>query len=110
MRRIFAILLICLFPLQSFAGVGMGVKMVGMTAQMADAPQAPCHQASQPMQAVDQDCCGSQAMCHSLCQMATSLPTVKRFLSIFALSFSPSDFVLSFQSADLRAGSKPPIL
>jgi hypothetical protein len=110
MRRTLAILLVCLLPLQSFAGLVMSEKMASMEVQMVDAAQEPCHKASQPMQAVDQDCCGSQAMCHSLCQMATSLPTTKGFLSTFALSFFPSGFVLSFQSADLRAGFKPPIL
>ncbi len=114
MRRILAILLVCLLPLQSFAGLVMSEKMASMEAasqmQMTNAVQAPCHEASQPMQAADQDCCGSQAVCHSLCQMATSLPTAKGFLSTFALSFIPLGFVLSFQSADLRAGFKPPIL
>jgi hypothetical protein len=93
----------------------MSEKMASMDAsinqmQMTDSVQAPCHEASQPVQAADQDCCGSQAMCHSLCQMATVLPTVKGFFSTFALSFFPSRLTLSFQSADPRAGFKPPIL
>jgi hypothetical protein len=115
MHRILAILLVCLLPLQSFASGAMGMKMVSIEAtmnqmQLTGSVQAPCHEASQPMQAPDQDCCGSQATCHSLCQMTTVLPTAKEFLSAFAPPFFPSRFTLSFQSADPRAGFKPPIL
>jgi hypothetical protein len=115
MRRILAVLLICLLPVQSFAGLVMSEKMASIDVatnqmQMTGSVQAPFHEASQPMQAPDQDCCGSQATCHSLCQMTTVLPTAKEFLSAFAPPFFPSRFTLSFQSADPRAGFKPPIL
>ncbi|MEY4294562.1 MAG: hypothetical protein RLY82_250, partial [Pseudomonadota bacterium] len=59
----------------------MDVKMASMDVpltataqmQMVDSSQAPCHMASQPEQPASQDCCGSQAMCHSLCQILTAL-------------------------------------
>jgi hypothetical protein len=115
MHRILAILLICLLPLQSFAGAGVSEKMACIDAamsqmQMTGSVQAPCHEASQPMQAAEQDCCDPQAMCHSLCQMATALSTASQFFSPFTVHFIPSGFVLIFQSADLRTGFKPPIL
>lgn len=115
MRRILAILLVCLLPLQSFAGLVMSEKMAGMDAsmsqmQMTDSVQAPCHEASQPMQAAEQDCCGSQAMCHSLCQMATVLPTVSQFLSALIVTSVPLLYAAAFQSADLRLAVRPPIL
>ncbi len=110
MRRLFIALLICLLPLQSFAGVGMGVKMVGMEMQMAASPQEPCHEPSQPMQAASQDCCSSQAMCQAACPvlMVSPFATV---ISGLALPVSPFvTFGALFQSADPRAGFKPPIL
>ena len=110
MRRIFAILLICLLPLQSFAGAGMGVKMAGMTVQMADAPQAPCHEASQPMQAATQDCCDLQGICQSLCHLSAGLP-LSNALTLADLSHHvPHQMSARFQSADLRMAVRPPLL
>jgi hypothetical protein len=118
MRRIILALLVCLLPLQSFAGVAMDVKMasmdVSLTAttqmQMADGSQAPCHMASQPEQPASQNCCGLQGVCHSLCQVFTALPMQIGLPSVhFAQNFSLA-IAASFQSADPRAGFKPPIL
>lgn len=110
MRRIFLALLICLLPLQSFAGMGMGVKMAGMEIQMANASQAPCHEAYEPMQAADQDCCGSQAMCKAACPVAALIPSVMSATVLPKQTSLPAVLAASFQSADLRAGFKPPIL
>jgi hypothetical protein len=110
MRRLFAILLICLLPLQSFASVNMGVKMAGMEAQMADVPQAPCHEASQPMQAASQDCCDLQGICQVMCHLSAGLP-LSNALTLADLSHHvPHQMSARFQSADLSAGFKPPLL
>ena len=114
MRRILALLLICLLPLQSFAGIGMGIKMMGTDAigqtQMADAPQAACHEAHQPMQAASQDCCDMQGVCQVMCQLNVGLPpsgalTLSNLHNYFAYSIQAK-----FQSAELSAGFKPPLL
>lgn len=110
MRRIFAILLICLLPLQSFASVGMGVTMAGVNMQMADAPQAICHEASQPMQVASQDCCDLQGACQAMCHLSAGLP-LSNALTFADLSQSlPHRISAQFQSADVRAGFKPPLL
>ncbi len=110
MRRLFIALLICLLPLQSFAGASMGVKMVGMGVQMANASQAFCHEASQPMQAASEDCCSSQAMCQAACPvlMVSPFATVISGLALPVSLFVT--FGALFQSADPRAGFKPPFL
>ncbi len=110
MRRIILAFLICLLPLQSFASMSMGVTMASMEAQMADAVQAPCHEASQPMQAAEQDCCGMQGICQIMCHLYVGLP-FSNVATVANLSFDLSLPVSArFQSADLRAGFKPPLL
>ena len=109
MRRIFLALLICLLPLQSFAGGVMSAKMASMEVAMT-AVQAPCHEVLQSVQAANQDCCGSQAMCHAACPVLMTLPFAVGLVGLPKQTNSPAALAASFQSADLRAGFKPPIL
>ena len=109
MRRLFLAFLICLLPLQSFAGGVMGTKMASMEVVMA-AMQAPCHEAYQPMQATDQDCCDSQAMCKAACPVAALIPFVMNVAELPKQTSLLAVLVASFQSAEARAGFKPPIL
>ncbi len=87
----------------------MSAKMASMEVAMITL-QAPCHEASQPMQSTSQDCCGSQAMCHAACPVLMTPPFV---FGVARLPFQANPsvaFVTAFQSADLGAGFKPPIL
>ena len=116
MRRVLLALLICLLPLQSFAGLAMSTQMAGMEANMsmamstADAAQAPCHEASQPDAAASQDCCGTQSVCQALCHIVIAPMTLWVVSSAAPAADSPSTFAAAFQSADTRLGFKPPLL
>jgi hypothetical protein len=116
MRRILLALLICLLPLQSFAGLVMNAKMAGMEAMMAsqtdttNASQAPCHEASQPMAADSQDCCGLQGVCQAMCHVVIAPMTVSVVARSDPAAHIPSAYSAAFQSADRRAGFKPPLL
>lgn len=110
MRRIVLAFLICLLPLQSFASGVMSAKMASMETQMANAVQAPCHEASQPMQAENQDCCGLQGICQALCHVIAVLPSLAEHPKSFTPTHLLAAFVATFQSADLSAGFKPPLL
>lgn len=116
MRRIFLALLICLLPLQSFAGLAMSTQMAGMEANMsmamstADAAQAPCHEASQPDAAAGQECCGTQSVCQALCHIVIAPMTLWIVSSAVPAADSPTTFSTAFQSADLCAGFKPPLI
>ena len=88
----------------------MGVSMAGMALQITSTTQAPCHEASQPMQAEGLDCCSSQAMCHAACPVLM-LPFFLGTLVGFPMHASaPASLETMFQSADPSAGFKPPIL
>lgn len=114
MRRLILAFLICLLPLQSFASGVMGAKMASMNAshqiEMTDATQAPCHDAFQPMQAADQDCCGLQGMCQALCHVIAVLPSLAKMTALPSPFKVSAAFAISFQSADLSTGFKPPLL
>ena len=95
----------------------MSVKMVGVAALMsqmqmaeADSVQAPCHEASQPMQAAGHDCCGLQGMCQTLCQVIALLPSFQGIVDLPAAFKIRLAFATAFQSADLSASFKPPLL
>lgn len=116
MRRLLLALFICLLPLQSFAGLVMNAKMTGMELAMKsamespNAAQAPCHEASQPMAAESQDCCGLQGACQALCHFGVF------FASMASHSFAPSQASLPqlgtthFSSASLASLQKPPLV
>ena len=116
MRRLLLALLICLLPLQSFAGMVMNTKMAGMESSMSmvmttnDATQALCHKDFQPMQAASQDCCDLQGICQVMCHLSVGLP-LSNVLTLADLSnHLPHQAIAQFQSADLSAGFKPPLL
>jgi hypothetical protein len=116
MRRLLLALLICLLPLQSFAGLAMSTKMAGMESSMSmatsttDAAQAPCHEASHPMAADSQDCCGLQGVCQAMCHVViVPMTATVVFHSALAAHIS-SAYAATYQSADVRLGLKPPLL
>jgi hypothetical protein len=113
-RRIILAFLICLLPLQSFAGGVMSAKMAGMESTMAvesmPVSQDPCHTASQIEQPASQDCCGLQGVCQALCHLIAVLPVLVT-PAAFSSSIHPLvAFAASFESADLGVGFKPPLL
>ena len=93
----------------------MSAKMASVEASMSqlqktDSVQAKCHEASQPMQGVDQDCCDLQGGCRTMCHVNAVLPSFQTVADL-PPSFKMVDaFAASFHSADLRAGFKPPLL
>jgi hypothetical protein len=105
MRRILLALLICLLPLQSFAGLVMNTKMAGM-----EAAQAPCHEASQPMAAESHDCCDLQGVCQALCHVVMVPMAAAAAFDLRTHSYLPRSLPTAFQSASPRAGFKPPLL
>jgi hypothetical protein len=122
MRRLVLALLICLLPLQSFAGLVMNAQMAGMGSVLSmDAKhampamdsvttaQAPCHEASQPLASNSQDCCDSQAMCYAMCQLATFLPVQSFNFSLLTSRYAPNGLSFTFASASAHAPQKPPI-
>lgn len=132
MRRFLLLILIALLPLQSFAGLGMAVrmasspstaaeladahshKMVNPTMSMRvsgqDAPNSPCHEALQDAAMQNQDCCGNTALCLAMCQALAFFP----MQGLNAASTLPQALVgihtSSFSSADLALRQKPPLL
>jgi hypothetical protein len=118
MRRIVLALLICLLPLQSFASAVMSAKMASMDMtgntmsqmQMADSAQAACHEASQTQQLASQDCCGLQGLCQLICHVVAVPPTAVASATFSAPIHPTVALATSFQSADLSAGFKPPLL
>jgi hypothetical protein len=123
MRRLVLALLICLLPLQSFAGLVMNAQMAGMGSVLSmdakhampaidsvTAAQAPCHEASQPLATDNPNCCDLQGVCQALCHVVIApmtLPLIAVAAPVAAIS---SNFAVVFQSADLRLGFKPPLL
>jgi glycyl-tRNA synthetase (class II) len=107
MRRILLALLICLLPLQSFAGLVMNAKMAMSN---TDAAQAPCHEASQPMAAESHDCCDLQGVCQALCHIVIAPVTAATAFDLRTHSYLPRSLPTAFQSASPRAGFKPPLL
>lgn len=87
----------------------MSAKMASMEVTMA-AAQAPCHEALESMQATDQSCCGSQAVCKAACPVVALIPSVMSAAELSKQTSLLAVLVTSFQSADVRAGFKPPIL
>jgi hypothetical protein len=120
MRRILLALLICLLPLQSFAGLAMSTKMAGMESSMSmamamatsttDAAQAPCHEALQPDAADSQDCCGLQGVCQAMCHVVFVPMTAIVVFHSAPAAYISSAYAAAYQSADVRLGLKPPLL
>jgi hypothetical protein len=116
MRRILLSLLICLLPLQSFAGLAMSTKMAGMESSMSmatsttDAAQAPCHEASQPLAADSQDCCGLQGVCQAMCHFVIGPMTLFVAARSALSAHNLIAYSAAFQSAEVRLGLKPPLL
>ena len=100
-RPLFIAFLVFFISLQSFAGVTMNAKMTSMSMAMAhsDPMPMPCH-----------DCCDSQAVCQNLSQMFV-LPSMPNGMQLSATApLPPQTKLVSFHSADLALGFKPPIL
>ncbi len=111
MRHLLLILLIALFPLRGFAGVGMQTQMDVMAlhqAAMAAEPAAPMAQtggtpSAEPLAA----CCPQCSVC-DLCHLLVGQPPVS-VLALPALPGAHAPAVADrFASADRRTAHKPP--